>query len=50
MKTNIPLSLSLGNEEIEATIRTHADVLKYLDGKEPKKVIVVKGRIVNIVA
>ncbi|TFF40830.1 leucine--tRNA ligase [Mucilaginibacter psychrotolerans] len=50
MKTNIALSLSLGNDEIEATIRAHADVLKYLDGKEPKKVIVVKGRIVNIVA
>jgi leucyl-tRNA synthetase len=49
MKTNIALSLSLSNEEIEASIRAHADVLKYLDGKAPKKVIVVKGRIVNIV-
>jgi leucyl-tRNA synthetase len=49
MKTNIPLSLSLGNDEIETAIRSHADVLKYLDGKAPKKVIVVKGRIVNIV-
>ncbi|MBD1366888.1 leucine--tRNA ligase [Mucilaginibacter sp. ZT4R22] len=49
MKTNIALSLSLSNEEIEAAIRSHADVLKYLDGKAPKKVIVVKGRIVNIV-
>jgi leucyl-tRNA synthetase len=49
MKTNIALSLSLGNDEIEAAIRSHADVLKYLDGKAPKKVIVVKGRIVNIV-
>ena len=29
----------LANEEVQ----------KYLDGKTPKKVIVVKGRIVNIV-
>ncbi|MEO7214810.1 DUF559 domain-containing protein [Mucilaginibacter sp.] len=49
MKTNVSLSLSLSNEEIEAAIRSHTDVLKYLDGKAPKKVIVVKGRIVNIV-
>ncbi|RWY47907.1 leucine--tRNA ligase [Mucilaginibacter gilvus] len=49
MKTNVSLSLSLSNDEIEAAIRSHADVLKYLDGKAPKKVIVVKGRIVNIV-
>jgi leucyl-tRNA synthetase len=27
----------------------NADVQKYLDGKAPKKLIVVKGRIVNIV-
>jgi len=27
----------------------NADVQKYLDNKAPKKVIVVKGRIVNIV-
>ncbi|MBD1393129.1 leucine--tRNA ligase [Mucilaginibacter glaciei] len=49
MKTNISFSLTMDNTEIETAIRSHADVLKYLDGKEPKKVIVVKGRIVNIV-
>ena len=35
---------------IEAFVLANADVQKYLDCKTPKKVIVVKGRIVNIVA
>ncbi|WP_374951264.1 leucine--tRNA ligase [Mucilaginibacter sp.] len=49
MKTNISLSLSMDVKEIEEAILAHADVQKYLDGKAPKKVIVVKGRIVNLV-
>ncbi|HWZ15010.1 MAG TPA: leucine--tRNA ligase [Mucilaginibacter sp.] len=44
---NIPLSLDL--KETEDFVLTHAGVQRYLDGKAPKKVIVVKGRIVNIV-
>ncbi len=49
MKTNVSLSLSMEVADIEAAILANADVQKYLDGKTPKKVIVVKGRIVNIV-
>jgi leucyl-tRNA synthetase len=49
MKTNVSLSLSLDVKEIEEAILSNADVQKYLDGKAPKKVIVVKGRIVNLV-
>ena len=49
MKTNVSLSLSLEVKEIEAAILAHADVQKYLNGATPKKLIVVKGRIVNIV-
>jgi leucyl-tRNA synthetase len=48
-KTNINFSLSLDPKEIEAQILAHADLQKYLDGKAIKKVIVVKGRIINIV-
>jgi leucyl-tRNA synthetase len=48
-KMNLNISLSLEPEEIEAFVRASADVQKYLDGKTPRKVIVVKGRIVNIV-
>nr|WP_157536370.1 class I tRNA ligase family protein [Mucilaginibacter sp. L294] len=49
MKTNVSLSLTMEAADIEAAILANADVQKYLDGKTPKKVIVVKGRIVNIV-
>jgi leucyl-tRNA synthetase len=49
MKMNLNISLSLDASAIEAAVVGNADVQKYLDGKSPKKVIVVKGRIVNIV-
>ncbi|MBB5397493.1 leucine--tRNA ligase [Mucilaginibacter sp. AK015] len=49
MKTNVSLSLTMETTDIEAAILANADVQKYLDGKTPKKLIVVKGRIVNIV-
>ncbi|RZM27478.1 MAG: leucine--tRNA ligase [Pedobacter sp.] len=48
-RLNLNLSLSLEAAEIEATVLANEDVQKYLEGKTPKKVIVVKGRIVNIV-
>ena len=49
MKMNLNISLSLDPPAIENVVVGNADVQKYLDGKSPKKVIVVKGRIVNIV-
>ena len=49
MKLNLNISLSLEVQAIEATVLASPEVQKYLDGKAPKKVIVVKGRIVNIV-
>ncbi len=48
-KMNLNISLSLEPAAIEAHVLANADVQKYLDGRAPKKVIVVKGRIVNIV-
>ena len=48
-KTNINFSLSLDDKEIEDQIVAHAELQKYLEGKAIKKVIVVKGRIINIV-
>jgi len=47
VKFTLPLSLEVG--EIEKEVLDNADVQRYLEGKTPKKVIVVKGRIVNIV-
>ncbi|ASU35703.1 leucine--tRNA ligase [Mucilaginibacter xinganensis] len=48
-KMNLNISLSLEPKDIEPFVLANADVQKYLDNKTPKKVIVVKGRIVNIV-
>jgi len=48
-KMNLSISLSLDAAATEAVVLANADVLRYLDGKSPKKVIVVKGRIVNMV-
>jgi leucyl-tRNA synthetase len=48
-KMNLSISLSLEPAAIEALVLANADVQRYLDGKQPKKVIVVKGRIVNMV-
>ena len=50
-KTRLNLSLSSTMEaaEIETVVLANEQVQKYLDGKTPKKVIVVKGRIVNLV-
>lgn len=48
-RTNIELSLSLSKEEVEAAVLANDEVQKWLDGNTPKKVIVVPGRIVNLV-
>ncbi|MES2377349.1 MAG: class I tRNA ligase family protein [Bacteroidota bacterium] len=48
-KMNLNVSLSLEPKEIEEFVLANTDVQRYLDGKQPKKVIVVKGRIVNMV-
>ncbi len=47
MNLNIPLNFE--PSAVEAFVLGNADVQKYIDHKAPKKVIVVKGRIVNIV-
>jgi len=46
---NIELPLALNKEEIEKEILSSEEVKKFLQDKQPKKVIVVPGRIVNVV-
>jgi leucyl-tRNA synthetase len=48
-RLNLNLSLTLEAAVIEELVLADEQVQKYLEGKTPKKVIVVKGRIVNIV-
>ena len=49
MKMNLNMPLTFEAAEVEKYVLENADVQKYLDGKAPKKVIVVKGKIVNLV-
>jgi len=48
-KTNLSIPLSLDAKEVETLVLADENVQKYLAGQKPKKVIVVKGRIVNMV-
>ena len=48
-RMNLNISLSLDPQGVEAFVLANADVQRYIDHKAPKKVIVVKGRIVNMV-
>jgi leucyl-tRNA synthetase len=49
MKFTVKLSLDLSKEDIEAAVMAHEKTKQQLQGREPKKVIVVPGKIVNIV-
>jgi leucyl-tRNA synthetase len=44
----VPADMS--KEEVEKIALSHEAVIRTLDGATPKKVIVVPGRIVNVVA
>ncbi|MBL0258651.1 MAG: class I tRNA ligase family protein [Bacteroidetes bacterium] len=48
-KFNLNIALSLSKEEIEREVMNADEVKKLLAGTTPKKVVVVPGRIVNIV-
>jgi len=50
MRFKIPLSLNLNKEQIETAVLEHEKTIKHLNEKKVKKVIVVPGKIVNIVA
>ena len=49
MKFTMELSLDLSKEDIEAAVMAHEKTQQQLAGRTPKKVIVVPGKIVNIV-
>jgi leucyl-tRNA synthetase len=50
-KTRVKMNfdLNLPNEQIEKEVLSAGQLQKYFEGKTPKKVIVVKGRIINVV-
>jgi len=49
VRFTISLPKAMSREEVEKQVMSHPDTAKYLGGNAPKKVIVVPGRIVNIV-
>lgn len=49
MRFTLELPLDLSKEEIESAVMSHEKTAQYLEGRTPKKVIIVPGKIVNIV-
>ncbi|WP_179004333.1 leucine--tRNA ligase [Winogradskyella forsetii] len=49
MRFTMELPLDLSKDEIEAAVMANEKTMAQLDGRTPKKVIVVPGKIVNIV-
>ncbi len=49
VKFTLELAAILTTQEVEAIVRANEQTAKYLDGKEPKKIIVVHKKIVNMV-
>ncbi|MDX5429286.1 MAG: class I tRNA ligase family protein [Bacteroidota bacterium] len=49
VRFQITLPADMGKEDVEASVMADERTAKYMDGKQIRKVIVVPGRIVNIV-
>lgn len=49
VRFKIELPLSLSNEEVEKIVLEDERIIAQLAGNQPKKIIVVKGKIINIV-
>lgn len=48
-RSKMEIALGLDNKQIEEIVLSSEEVQKFLEGKAPKKMIIVPGRIVNIV-
>jgi leucyl-tRNA synthetase len=49
VRTNINISLAVEQPEVEKLVLANETVQKWLEGKEPKKIIFVKNKMVNVV-
>jgi leucyl-tRNA synthetase len=49
VRDRVRVPADAGESEVRAAALASETVRKYLEGKEPKKVIVVKGRLVSVV-
>ncbi|MDQ6815080.1 MAG: class I tRNA ligase family protein, partial [Bacteroidota bacterium] len=48
-RTNIKIALELPQPEVEKMVVSNEVVQKWLEGKAPKKIIFVKGKMINVV-
>jgi leucyl-tRNA synthetase len=48
-RTELTLDLSITQAEVEQIVLNNEVVLKWLDGKQPKKIIYVKNKMINVV-
>jgi leucyl-tRNA synthetase len=49
VRTNMVFGLDMPQAEIEQTVLADPDISKWLNGQPPRKIIFVKGRIINLV-
>lgn len=49
LRLTLELALDLEQADVEKAVLQHEVVQKWTEGKEPKKIVFVKGRIVNVV-
>lgn len=49
MRTNIKISLSATTEEVEKIVLQNEVIKKWLEDKQPKKIIFVQGKMINVV-
>ncbi len=49
LRGSITVRAGADKNEIESAALANADFIRFADGKAPKKIIVVPGRLVNIV-
>lgn len=49
MRFKLEFPLDMAKDQIEKEVLAHENAQKWLEGKDPKKVIVVPGKIVNVV-
>ena len=45
----MPFALDASQSSIEAAVLADETVVKWLEGKTPKKIVFVKGRMINVV-
>ncbi len=49
VRANLPLSLDLNQQQVEEIILQNETVLKWLEGKPPKRIVYVKNKMINVV-